>query len=224
MYVSFIFETGLSPRDLVFTFRHQIITLFKLLLLEKKILFRGASVGPLCSSLLTLISLLPLTLEYGLTESACVKTNKVMSIVPQFSSQSDADPTNAMDTLEDESPAQLQDSNSKPTTSSSSPMSEKMAKDVNNARIQDEAAVDKVDHSETSGGEVSNSKFYYSLDSNMKTSHSETSSLSSEKQADEIPDFITAVQMTPSDAGLPLKLFTKVSGFHECFIVYRVVF
>ncbi|CAL8113376.1 unnamed protein product [Orchesella dallaii] len=218
---------GLSPRELVFNFRHQIITLFKLLLLEKRILFRGASVGPLCSSLLTLISLLPLTLEYGLTESACIKTTKAMSIVPQFSTQSDVDPTSMeMEEKVDSGKESMQTDNPNDPDSSSSPMTEKKAKNLNNARIQDgapgSALGDTVDFTETASGQdvevedipiptLPTSKFYYSLDADttMKTSLSETSSLTSEKQADEIPDFITAVQMTPCDAGLPLQLFTK---------------
>ncbi|ODM92820.1 Late secretory pathway protein AVL9 [Orchesella cincta] len=221
---------GLSPRDLVFNFRHQIITLFKLLLLEKRILFRGASVGPLCSSLLTLVSLLPLTLEYGLTESACIKTNKAMSIVPQFSTQSaDVDPTSIemeekIDSGKECTQTDIPKETSDLSDSSSSPMTEKKAKNLNNARIQDgvpgSIEGDTVDHTEAASGEemeemdiptMPTSKFYYSLDADttMKTSLSEASSLASEKQADEIPDFITAVQMTPSDAGLPLQLFTK---------------
>lgn len=175
--------------------------------------------GPLCSSLLTLISLLPLTLEYGLTEAACVKTNKSMSIVPQFSTQSEAEVPSTLDTVAEESSSSKKEtstqqvSNDKSVTSS---YPDKKAKDISNTRIQDGGATeDKVDFAASGTTEeepVSNSKFYYSLDSAMKTSLSETSSLSSEKQADDIPDFITAVQMTPSDAGLPLQLFKKVTN------------
>jgi hypothetical protein len=57
-------------RDLVGAFRSQTLVLFKLLLLERKILFRGKSTGELTANLLSLVSLLPLQVEYGLEEAA----------------------------------------------------------------------------------------------------------------------------------------------------------
>jgi hypothetical protein len=56
-------------RDLVGAFRSQTLVLFKLLLLERKILFRGKSTGELTANLLSLVSLLPLQVEYGLEEA-----------------------------------------------------------------------------------------------------------------------------------------------------------
>lgn len=132
-----------------------------------------------------------------------------MSIVPQFSTQSDTDPTE-METSEEETRIKMLSEND--TEKTGSPLTDKKVKDLNNARMKDEATTgDMVDYVTSEREDGSTSKFYYSLESNMKHSLSETSSLSSEKQADDIPDFITAVQMTPSDAGLPLQLFTKVN-------------
>ncbi|XP_015915620.1 late secretory pathway protein AVL9 homolog isoform X2 [Parasteatoda tepidariorum] len=61
---------GLSVRDFVLRFKHKALLLFKLLLLERKVLFYKAPVKNLCSSLLTLCSLVPGMIEKGLTESA----------------------------------------------------------------------------------------------------------------------------------------------------------
>ncbi|XP_064613767.1 late secretory pathway protein AVL9 homolog [Liolophura sinensis] len=61
---------GLSPRDLVWLFKHKIVLLFKLILLEKRVLFSGAPVQKLCGILLSVVSLFPGMLEHGLQESA----------------------------------------------------------------------------------------------------------------------------------------------------------
>ncbi|EMP31548.1 Late secretory pathway protein AVL9 like protein, partial [Chelonia mydas] len=50
---------GLSPRDLVLQFRHKILILFKLILLEKKVLFYISPVNRLVGALMTVLSLFP---------------------------------------------------------------------------------------------------------------------------------------------------------------------
>lgn len=64
--------TGLSVQKLVENWRHKALLLFKLLLLRRKVLIYGAPAGPLSTALLTLVSLLPLCLEDGLTRAANV--------------------------------------------------------------------------------------------------------------------------------------------------------
>lgn len=61
---------GLSVVDLVRKFRHRVLVLFKLLLLQKKVIFHGFPVGSLCSQLLALASLLPKMIESGLVYAA----------------------------------------------------------------------------------------------------------------------------------------------------------
>ena len=58
---------GLSPRDLILVFTHKILILFKLILLEKKVLFfiHKSPVKDLCTSILTLLSLFPGMLEHS---------------------------------------------------------------------------------------------------------------------------------------------------------------
>lgn len=63
---------GLSVQKLVENWRHKALLLFKLLLLRRKVLIYGAPAGPLSTALLTLVSLLPLCLEDGLTRAANV--------------------------------------------------------------------------------------------------------------------------------------------------------
>lgn len=64
---------GLSARDLVLSLKHKALLLYKLLLLEKKVLFFQSPVQPLCSAILTLISFHPGMIEKGLNHSACIR-------------------------------------------------------------------------------------------------------------------------------------------------------
>ena len=62
---------GLSARKLIQTLTYRSLVLFKLFLLERKVLFFQSPVLDLCSYFLTLLSLHPGMLEQGLNESAC---------------------------------------------------------------------------------------------------------------------------------------------------------
>lgn len=64
---------GLSARDFILQFRHKVLLLFKLLLLEKRIVFYQSPVQPLCATILTLLSLYPGMIERGLQQAACVR-------------------------------------------------------------------------------------------------------------------------------------------------------
>ncbi|XP_017888645.2 late secretory pathway protein AVL9 homolog, partial [Ceratina calcarata] len=76
--------TGLSARDFILQFRHKVLLLFKLLLLEKKVVFYQSPVQPLCSAILTLLSLYPGMIEHGLQQAACVRPSRPMSPIPSF--------------------------------------------------------------------------------------------------------------------------------------------
>lgn len=75
---------GLSVRDLILQFRHKTLILFKLLLLERRLVFYRSPVQPLCGAILSLLSLHPGMIERGLCESACVKPSRPMSPIPEF--------------------------------------------------------------------------------------------------------------------------------------------
>ncbi|KAM4687985.1 late secretory pathway protein AVL9 homolog [Discoglossus pictus] len=70
---------GLSPRDLVLHFRHKVLILFKLILLEKKVLFYVSPVNRLVGALMTFLSLYPGMIEHGLTDSSHYRPRKSMS-------------------------------------------------------------------------------------------------------------------------------------------------
>lgn len=61
---------GLSAREFVQKFRQRSLVLFKLMLLERKVLFMQSPVQDLCSFFLTLLSLHPGMLESGLDEAS----------------------------------------------------------------------------------------------------------------------------------------------------------
>uniref|UniRef100_A0A3B5A093 AVL9 cell migration associated n=1 Tax=Stegastes partitus TaxID=144197 RepID=A0A3B5A093_9TELE len=61
---------GLSPRDLILHFRHKVLILFKLILLEKKVLFYVSPVNRLVGALMTVLSLFPGMIDHGLVDSS----------------------------------------------------------------------------------------------------------------------------------------------------------
>ncbi|KAF7987884.1 hypothetical protein HCN44_003747 [Aphidius gifuensis] len=80
---------GLSARDFILQFRHKALLLFKLLLLEKKVVFYQSPVQPLCAAILTLLSLHPGMIESGLEKSACIRPSRPMSPIPTFEDDDD---------------------------------------------------------------------------------------------------------------------------------------
>ncbi|XP_066487288.1 late secretory pathway protein AVL9 homolog isoform X2 [Tiliqua scincoides] len=70
---------GLSPRDLVLQFRHKVLILFKLILLEKKVLFYISPVNRLVGALMTVLSLFPGMIEHGLTDCSQYRPRKSIS-------------------------------------------------------------------------------------------------------------------------------------------------
>ncbi|XP_066261043.1 late secretory pathway protein AVL9 homolog [Euwallacea similis] len=81
---------GLSARDLILQWKHKAILLFKLLLLEKRVMFYKSPVLPLCSTILTLVSLFPEMIEKGLHQAACIRLSRPMSPMPEFSDEGDS--------------------------------------------------------------------------------------------------------------------------------------
>ncbi|XP_068940400.1 late secretory pathway protein AVL9 homolog [Petaurus breviceps papuanus] len=70
---------GLSPRDLVLQFRHKVLILFKLILLEKKVLFYISPVNRLVGALMTVLSLFPGMIEHGLQDCSQYRPRKSLS-------------------------------------------------------------------------------------------------------------------------------------------------
>ncbi|KAG5268420.1 hypothetical protein AALO_G00212400 [Alosa alosa] len=102
---------GLSPRDLILHFRHKVLILFKLILLEKKVLFYVSPVNRLVGALMTVLSLFPGMIEHGLADSSHYRPKSsvseelppVIEVVPgaeEFVSVSVTDIANATRELE----------------------------------------------------------------------------------------------------------------------------
>ncbi|XP_029445655.1 late secretory pathway protein AVL9 homolog [Rhinatrema bivittatum] len=70
---------GLSPRDLVLQFRHKVLILFKLILLERKVLFYVSPVNRLVGTLMTVLSLFPCMIEHGLSDCSLYRPRKSIS-------------------------------------------------------------------------------------------------------------------------------------------------
>lgn len=75
---------GLPLRDLVLKWRHKLLILYKLLMLQKRIICFGSPVQPTCALILGVVSLHPELLPKGFQEVACVKTSRPMSPMPNF--------------------------------------------------------------------------------------------------------------------------------------------
>ncbi|XP_019730114.1 late secretory pathway protein AVL9 homolog [Hippocampus comes] len=75
---------GLSPRDLILHFRHKVLILVKLILLEKKVLFYVSPVSRLVGTLMTVLSLFPGMMEHGLVESSHYQPKSSLSEDPNL--------------------------------------------------------------------------------------------------------------------------------------------
>ncbi|XP_049541705.1 late secretory pathway protein AVL9 homolog [Anopheles darlingi] len=65
---------GMPLRDLLLKWKHKMLILFKLQLLQKRVLYFGSPVQPTCSLILSLVSLHPELIAKGFQQVACVKT------------------------------------------------------------------------------------------------------------------------------------------------------
>lgn len=78
------FHVGLSLREIVLHWRHKSLMLFKLLLLQRRVVCFGSPVRGMCVLILGMASLIPRLLEKGFQEVACVRTSRPLSPMPDF--------------------------------------------------------------------------------------------------------------------------------------------
>ncbi|KAH8235494.1 hypothetical protein KR032_001671 [Drosophila birchii] len=78
------FHVGLSLREIVLHWRHKTLMLFKLLLLQRRVVCFGSPVRGMCVLILGMASLVPRLLEKGFQEVACVRTSRPLSPMPDF--------------------------------------------------------------------------------------------------------------------------------------------
>ncbi|PVD30479.1 hypothetical protein C0Q70_09745 [Pomacea canaliculata] len=82
---------GLSTRDLVARFKHRVIALFKLILLERRVLFFGSPVEELGGTILSLLSLFPGMLEFGLEQAVSHGGQRLVSPTMELASLDPSD-------------------------------------------------------------------------------------------------------------------------------------
>ncbi|KAH8421360.1 hypothetical protein KR009_002927 [Drosophila setifemur] len=78
------YHVGLSLREIVLHWRHKTLMLFKLLLLQRRVVCFGSPVRGMCVLILGMASLVPRLLEKGFQEVACVRTSRPLSPMPDF--------------------------------------------------------------------------------------------------------------------------------------------
>ncbi|KAG4068657.1 hypothetical protein HA402_002348 [Bradysia odoriphaga] len=75
---------GLPIRDIVLKWRYKLLILFKLLLLQKRVICFGSPVRPMCSLIMVVSSLYPELIQKGFHQVACVRTSRPISPMPNF--------------------------------------------------------------------------------------------------------------------------------------------
>lgn len=78
------YHVGLSLREIMLKWRHKVLILFKLLLLQKRVVCFSSPVRPMCTLILGITSLMPRLLEKGFQEVACVRPSRPLSPMPDF--------------------------------------------------------------------------------------------------------------------------------------------
>ncbi|XP_023309531.2 late secretory pathway protein AVL9 homolog [Lucilia cuprina] len=78
------FHVGLSLREIVLQWRHKTLQLFKLFLLQRRVVCFGSPVRNMCALILGISSLIPRLLEKGFQEVACVRTSRPLSPMPDY--------------------------------------------------------------------------------------------------------------------------------------------
>lgn len=84
------FYIGLPLRDIVLSWKHKSLILFKLFLLQKRVIMFGSPVRRMCQLIISIVSLIPRLLEKGFQEVACVRTSRPLSPMPEFKQETAA--------------------------------------------------------------------------------------------------------------------------------------
>ena len=193
---------GLSARGFVQRCRQRALVLFKLLLLERKVLFMQSPVSELCSFFLTLLSLHPGMLEDGLGEAArMVPADTPPSASPSPGGGEDED---GVDPEDEEAPIEKGE--------------EAVPKDdddtgsiISNAGSIAEMAEEKLN---TVKGKLTGALGYIAgyktaaSDGQAEVPAAEQEVDGAEAAIPVAPNFATVANMTSSDLGLPLNIFT----------------
>lgn len=104
------FYIGICLRELIDLWKHKVLMLFKLFLLERRIIFYGSPTKPLCTTILSIISLHPYLLNKGLCNGGfeskkCEKIEKEEEIDEEVKSVENDDEIDGMKQLQTIDPA-----------------------------------------------------------------------------------------------------------------------
>ncbi|RWS28873.1 hypothetical protein B4U80_11092, partial [Leptotrombidium deliense] len=121
----------LSPKDLIVSYQHKLLILFKLILLEKKVLFYKTPVNILCTTILTLLSLFPGMIESGGLRNASSSVQPKTAIDRKFSAD--------IELVDDSKEAELIDSTERQTGELSQP------KNIADIKSEEDVPVNKVE-------------------------------------------------------------------------------
>ena len=182
---------GLSARNFVYQFKQRSLVLFKLMLLEKKVLFFQSPVKDLCGFLLTLLSLHPGMLENGLDESArIVPADTPPSTSPVLEEIDEAD-----EALEKQNNFDAEDKNKRlSAVSASSSMIESASVDIK--------------------GKLSGALGYITgykeedIEGEKSENGDEEAGTDGAEEAIPVPNFKTIASTPANEYGLPLNIFT----------------
>lgn len=191
---------GLSARDFILQWKHKAVLLFKLLLLERRVMFYKSPVLPLCSTILTLVSLFPEMIEKGLKQAACIRLSRPMSPMPEFSDEDSPVDLSAKSIVQN---GCSQDDNKSPKVDSK----------IINAEVTDNECV-KLEPVEN-GIEITESASFGSKEETnglCERNNSLRRDVSLDTMADSVQSTLNYVtQVNTENCGFPLPIFTKGS-------------
>ncbi|XP_044263498.1 late secretory pathway protein AVL9 homolog [Tribolium madens] len=191
---------GLSAREFVLHWRHKAILLFKLLLLERRLIFYKSPVHPLCSTILTLASLFPEMIEKGMDQSACIRLSRPMSPMPEYSDD---------DQSPHSSPSKTQIENIDSTNQNVS------NEELNNKEVNIlEHCEDEDDKNSSLGITEVGIEITEASQQNETNSNGKNNSLQRDISSDTIADSMHnnmayLAHLSTSSCGFPLSIFTK---------------
>lgn len=192
---------GLSARDFVLHFRQKALQLFKLVLLERKVLFFKSPVRELSSHILTLLSLFPGLLESGLSESACIVPLDTPEKSPAHSL------TVTKDLMEKDKDT-TKDSDGDDRRSVSSVSSQPASYIPNSESLNNLSSKLKGAIGYISGNNKSNNDLHKAATEQAEEVVPE------DFKAEDVPDFAKAATCSLQELGLPLKIFTAGNLCH----------
>ncbi|EDW27506.1 GL20243 [Drosophila persimilis] len=200
------FHVGLSLREIVLHWRHKTLILFKLLLLQRRVVCFGSPVRGMCVLILGMASLVPRLLEKGFQEVACVRTSRPLSPMPDFTDSLQREAL-ALAAAEAEAEAATQDEPK--LTPESATAAEGEAEDL--ALVSSAASAGSQGSGDTSPHSTPNSQdSNFASSSSHRESNGRNSSLTREASVDTLASNLAALcSVNPDEYRAPVSIFAS---------------